>query len=75
MINDIFLMNGYGTYVWSAFIFTLLSFVTLYVIIKIQHVKEKNKFITKFGTLNSERAAFAKSHVINKEILSNTSRI
>tara|TARA_B100000902_G_scaffold197057_1_gene188156 strand:+ start:1124 stop:1351 length:228 start_codon:yes stop_codon:yes gene_type:complete len=75
MINDIFLMNGYGTYVWSAFLFTLLSFVTLYVIIKIQYVKEKKKFITKFGTLNSERAAFAKSHAINKEILSNTSKI
>tara|TARA_B100000900_G_scaffold410955_1_gene429723 strand:+ start:37 stop:264 length:228 start_codon:yes stop_codon:yes gene_type:complete len=75
MINEIFLMNGYGVYVWSAFVFTLLSFVTLYVIIKIQYVKEKNKFIIKFGTLNSERAAFAKSHAINKEILSNTSRI
>jgi heme exporter protein D len=38
-------------------------------------VKEKNKFIAKFGTLNSERAAFAKSHSINKQILSNTSKI
>ena len=75
MINEILLMNGYGIYVWSAFAFTLLSFVTLYVIIKIQYVKEKKKFITKFGTLNSERAAFAKSHSINKEILSNTSKI
>jgi|TARA_B100001093_G_scaffold17099_1_gene15572 heme exporter protein D len=75
MINEILLMNGYGIYVWSAFAFTLLSFVTLYLIIKIQYVKEKNKFISKFGTLNSERAAFAKSNSINKEILSNTSRI
>ena len=75
MINEILLMNGYGIYVWSAFAFTLLSFVTLYLIIKIQYVKEKNKFISKFGTLNSERAAFAKSHSINKQILSNTSKI
>ena len=75
MINEILLMNGYGIYVWSAFAFTLLSFVTLYLIIKIQYVKEKNKFISKFGTLNSERAAFAKSNSINKEILSNTSSI
>ena len=75
MINEILLMNGYGLYVWSAFAFTLLSFAILYVIIKIQYIKEKNKFIAKFGTLNSERAAFAKSHSINKEILSNTSRI
>ena len=75
MINESLLMNGYGLYVWSAFAFTLLSFATLYVIIKIQYIKEKNKFIAKFGTLNSERAAFAKSQSINKEILSNTSRI
>ena len=38
-------------------------------------VKEKNKFIAKFGTLNSERAAFAKSQSINKEILSKVSSI
>ena len=75
MINEIIFMNGYGLYVWSAFAFTLLSFVTLYVVIKIQYTKEKNKFIAKFGTLNSERAAFAKSQKINKEILSNVSSI
>ena len=73
MINDILLMNGYGLYVWSAFVFTLLSFASLYVIIKIQYTKEKNKFIAKFGTLNSERAAFAKTQSINREILSNVS--
>ena len=75
MINEILLMNGYGAYVWTAFSFTLLSFITLYVIIKIQYTKEKNKFIAKFGTLNSERASFAKSQTINKEILSNTSSL
>ena len=75
MINEILFMNGYGLYVWSAFAFTLLSFVTLYVITKTQYIKEKNKFIVKFGTLNSERAAIAKSQSINKEILSNSSNI
>ena len=75
MINEILLMNGYGLYVWSAFMFTLLSFVTLYIVTKIQYNKEKEKFIAKFGTLNSERAAFARSQSINKEILSNTSSI
>ncbi len=75
MIFEIILMNGYGLYVWSAFTFTLLSFASLYYITKIQYVKEKNKFIAKFGTLDSERAAFAKSQKINREILSNTSRI
>ena len=39
---------------------------------KIQYIKEKEKFIAKFGALNPERAAIAKSQRINKEILSNT---
>ncbi len=75
MINEILFMNGYGLYVWSAFIFTIFSFTSLYIITKVQYVKEKNKFIAKFGTLKSQRAAFAKSQSINKEILSNTSKI
>ena len=48
-----------------------LSFLTLYVVISIQH-KEKNKFISKFGTLTSEKAEAAKSQIINKEILSSS---
>ena len=75
MIQEFLFMNGYGLYVWSSFVFTLLSFAILYAVIKIQNIKEKNKFIAKFGTLNSERAAFAKLQRINKEILSNSSII
>ena len=75
MINELIYMNGYGSYVWTAFAFTLISFVSLYVVVKVQYIKEKNKFITKFGTLNSKRAAFARTQSINKEILSNTSNI
>jgi heme exporter protein D len=75
MINELIYMNGYGLYVWSAFSFTLLSFTTLYVIIKIQYVKEKNKFVSKFGALDSTKADFAKLQTINKEILSSSQNI
>ena len=75
MISEILFMDGYGTYVWSAFIFTCLSFTSLYTITKVQYTREKKKFIAKFGTLESEKAAFAKSQTINKEILSNPSGI
>ena len=75
MINEILIMNGYGLYVWSAFAFTLVSFASLYFITKTQYIKERNKFIDKFGTLNSERVSLAKSQGMNKEILSNTSSI
>ena len=75
MIESLFFMDGYGQYVWLAFSFTLVSFLTLFLVIKTQYIKEKNKFIAKFGSLNSERAAYAKSQSINKEILSNISNI
>jgi heme exporter protein D len=75
MIIELLTMNGYGLYVWSSFLFTFLSFLSLYLVVKTQYVKEKNKFIAKFGNLNSERAASARNQSINKEILSNSSNI
>ena len=73
MIENLFFMNGYGLYVWSSFAFTLLSFFSLFVVTKIQYARERKKFIVKFGNLKSEKASFAKSQSINKQILSNTS--
>ena len=75
MITELFYMSGYGIYVWSSFAFTFFSFISLYLVIKNQYEREKNKFIIKFGNLNSERAASAKLQRINREILSNTSTI
>ena len=75
MINEIISMNGYGTYVWSAFSFTLISFTTLYFVTKLQLSKERKKFASKFGSLNIEKARAARSQYINREILSNTSNI
>ena len=69
MINEIFYMNGYAVYVLSAFSFTLLSFLSLYLVTKLQFVREQKKFVTKFGSLSVEQANSAKSQRINKEIL------
>ena len=69
MINEIILMNGYGRYVWSAFSFTLISFGSLFLIVKLQLLKEKRRFVYKFGLLNTEKVRVAKSQKINKEIL------
>jgi heme exporter protein D len=75
MINELFYMNGYGLYVWSAFSFTLLSFTTLYVVIRVQYIKETNKFISKYGALNNQNAKIARSQSINQEILSSKQSI
>tara|TARA_B110000014_G_C19535781_1_gene287268 strand:- start:256 stop:483 length:228 start_codon:yes stop_codon:yes gene_type:complete len=72
MINELIFMNGYGLYVWSAFGFTLICFTSLYVVTKIHYVKEKNKFESKFGSLDPKKAEVARSQIINREILSGT---
>jgi len=68
-MNELLFMNGYGAYVLSAFGFSMLSLVSLYLVIKIQFIKEQNKFVAKFGSLNTEKANSAKLQRINKEIL------
>ena len=75
MITKLLFMNGYGIYVWSAFLFTALSFATLYVVTKFQYIKEKNKFMSKYGALDSKKAEVARSQTINKEILSSSQSI
>ena len=75
MIYELINMNGYGLYVWSAFSFTLLSFTTLYMIIKAQYVREINRFVSKYGALDTKKAKIARSQNINKEILSSSQSI
>ena len=69
MINEIISMNGYGIYVWSAFAFTLISFAALYAVIKIQLVKEKIKFDTKYLTLTSDKKQTVRAQKTYKGIL------
>ena len=73
MINEIISMNGYGIYVWSAFSFTLISFAVLYLVIKVQLVKEQSKFNSKFASLTSEKIISAKKQETIRKILANTS--
>ena len=69
MINEIIFMKGYGLYVWAAFSFTLISFAALYTLIKINLVKEQNKFTAKFGLLEKEKVKVAQTQSTNREIL------
>ena len=73
MTSEILNMNGYGLYVWSSFMFTLLSFGTLYFVTKIQLNKELRNFESKFKNLDVEKAEVAKKQEIYRGILSSTS--
>ena len=63
-------MNGYGIYVFSAFVFTMVNFLGLYLIARYQLKKEQQKFAEKFGKLNLDKVSVANKQKINKEILS-----
>ncbi len=69
MISDLISMNGYGAYVWSAFAFTLISFSSLYFIIKLQLKKEQKRFEENFSMLTEEKYNVATNQDIYKEIL------
>ena len=72
MINQLFLMNGYGVYVWLAFGFTIFCFISLYLTTKFQLTREQNKFTKKFADLPQAKIELAKTQKINKEIIVNT---
>ena len=69
MIYNFLNMDGYGLYVFSSFIFTLVSFAGLYLIIKSQLIKEQKKFKAKFGSLTVDKVSAARAQKTNKEIL------
>ena len=72
-MQDIILMNGYGAYVWSAFLFTLFGFAALYSLTKFQLIKEQKRFDAKFKNLDLAKVEVAKNQIIYKEILSYSS--
>ena len=72
MISDLIFMNGYGIYVWSAFAFTLISFSSLYFIIKLQLKKEQKRFEENFSALTEEKYNVAINQEIYKDILKNS---
>ena len=63
---DLFIMNGYGLYVWSAFTFTLFNFLILYKVTSRQLVKEKAKFARKYESLNSDKVILAYKQSTNR---------
>ena len=63
---DLFIMNGYGFYVWSAFTFTLFNFYILYKVTSRQYNKEYAKFAKRFSSLNSDQIISAEKQPTNR---------
>ena len=62
-------MNGYGVYVWSAFLFTLFNFLILYKVTSRQFDKEHAKFSKKYKSLNSDQIILAHKQSTNRTLV------
>ena len=74
MSFEIFLMDGYGVYVWSSFGFTLLVCLFLYIRTKKTLKKLEKDFIKEAQNLPEEQFKDIRKQKIAKEILISHSR-
>mgnify|MGYP005702775309 FL=1 len=74
MSFEIFLMDGYGVYVWSSFGFTLLVCLFLYIRTKKTLKKLEKDFIKEAQNLPEEQFEDIRKQKIAKEILISHSR-
>tara|TARA_B110000014_G_C19901325_1_gene466343 strand:- start:324 stop:542 length:219 start_codon:yes stop_codon:yes gene_type:complete len=70
MDYELFTLNGYGKFVWPAFIFTFLICLTLYLKTRKSLKKQEKIFLKEYGLLQSESLKEVKQKRISKEVLS-----
>ena len=71
---EIFIMNGFGIYVWSSFAFTFIVCLFLYVRTRKTLKKLEKNFIKEANNLSEEQFEDIKKQKITKEILISHSR-
>jgi len=67
---ELFILGGYGLFVWPAFIFTLLSCFCLYLMTLAELRKEEEKFALEFKKFHIDKFPIAKKTDNAKEVLS-----
>ena len=57
---ELFILDGYGQYVWPAFIFTIVSCFSLYLKTTKEFKKQEKIYLLEFGTLETRKIQFRK---------------
>ena len=70
---EFFILDGYGQYVWPAFIFTFISFATLYRITKKELQKHEKMFLSEYNELYTAKIKSTEANKTTKEVLSGSS--
>ena len=70
---ELFILGGYGQFVWPAFIFTFISCFFLYVKTKKELRRQEKMFLKEFKQLQTIKVQVAKRKEGTKESLSGSS--
>jgi len=66
---EFFILNGYGQFVWPAFIFTILSCFFLYLNTRKEFKKQEKIYLKEFKSLQNIKITVGKKREKKKEIL------
>ena len=70
MYVELLIMNGYGQFVWPAFIFSLTSCFCLYVKTRSELKQQERAFFLEFKEVQAKKIEFIKGKESTKEALS-----
>lgn len=73
MSMELFILGGYGQFVWPAFIFTFISCFSLYLKTKKELRRQEKMFLKEFKQLQTIKIQAAKREESTKEFLSGSS--
>jgi len=73
MYQELFILGGYGHFVWPSFVFTLVTCFLYYIKTKKELQKQEKVFISEFRYLNVKKTNTFKEKKVAKEVLSASS--
>ena len=73
MIQDLFILNGYGQFVWPAFMFTFLSCYVLYIKTLKEFKKQEKLFLNEFKQIKIVKSENNSGKEVEQGALSNNS--
>ena len=69
MFMELLWMNGYGQFVWTAFAFSFVSCLYLYLKTRIEFKKQEKIYLLEFGSIETKKIQFGKRKKAIEEVL------
>ena len=70
MFTELLWMNGYGQFVWTAFAFSFVSCLYLYLKTRIELKKQEKIYLLEFGLIEAQKIQLNKRKKSTEEALS-----